>query len=87
MFWVENTRGKRCILSNTKGLTEYRSFNHRIVELGRDLWRPASTTPLFKAESARVLRAMSSQVLNTAKDADSTASLCNLFQCSLILTI
>lgn len=58
------------------------SQNHRMAEVGRDLWRSFSPTPL----PSRVTRIMSRQVLSISREGNSTASVGNLFQCSVTLT-
>ena len=64
------------------------SQNHRIAEVGRDLKRSLSPTPLPKqVPYNRSHRQASRQLLNISVEGDSTASLGSLFQCSVNHTV
>ena len=54
----------------------YRSQNHRMVEVGRDLWRSSGPTPCSSRDSQSWLPStMSRWLLSISKGGDSTASL------------
>jgi len=65
------------------------SQNHRKSEVGRDLWR--SSNPILPAHSKvgynRLLRTLSTEILDLSKDRNSIISLGNLFQWLTALTV
>ena len=64
------------------------SQNHRTAGVGRDLKRSSSpTTLLNQVAYHRSHRSVSRQILNISLERDSTTSLGNLFQYSVILTV
>ena len=59
---------------------------HRIIRVGRGLWRPSSPTPLLKqAPYSRSHRQASRWILNISRQGDSTTSLGRLFQSTTTL--
>lgn len=64
------------------------SWNHRMVEFRRELWRPSDLTPLLKQEHLE--QAAQDHVQMAIKDlqgGDYITSLDNLVKCSIILTV
>jgi len=64
------------------------SQDHKVVEIGRDIWRSSGPIPCSSRVScSRFLRSLTSQILSISKDGDSTTSLGNPFQYSVTLTV
>jgi len=54
--------------------------SHRMIEVGRDLWRSSGPTSCSsRATESRLLRTMSRWLLNISENGDSMTSLDNLF--------
>lgn len=69
-------------------LVQGKSQNHRKVEFGRNLWRPSGQTVCSRKATYRQLpMTMSSWFFSTSKEGDSTTSMGNLCQCSVIFTV
>lgn len=64
------------------------SKKHRILEVGRDLWRLFSPSPaLEQGQLLQVLQESSQWGLNNSMNGHSTTSLSKLFQCLTTFTI
>lgn len=62
--------------------------DHRMVEIGQDLWRSSGSTSLLRQDHLEhTAQDWVRQLLNNFKDEDSTTSLGNLSQRSVTLTV